>query len=150
MAHWADVEKVVGTTSSPPRPKIRRRPAKRRAKGGSGEGRRGHGAERQATRDSVRAALMRYRMRGHFMPSGPAGIEAPRTRKNLDPRHLWLSRKAISTQRSSSEHVWVRRIGSLRAIVAICERTYCQTLGVEFFSCHFERSAENPGTFRSA
>ena len=50
------------------------------------------------------------------------------------------SPKAISTARSSSITCSASNTARLREIVAICERTYCQTLGVEFM--HISNAAQ--------
>ena len=96
----------------------------------------------QATRDSVRALMLirAYRMRGHFHAKlDPLGIEAPRDREELDPRSYGFT-EAISTARSSSITCSASNTARLREIVAICERTYCQTLGVEFM--HITNAAQ--------
>ena len=90
----------------------------------------------QATRDSVRALMLirAYRMRGHFHAKlDPLGIEAPRDREELDPRTYGFT-EADFDRKIFLDHVLGLEYGSLREIVAICERTYCQTLGVEFLS----------------
>ena len=88
----------------------------------------------QATRDSVRALMLirAYRMRGHFHAKlDPLGIEAPRDREELDPRSYGFT-EADFDRKIFLDHVLGLEYGTLREIVAICERTYCQTLGVEF------------------
>ena len=50
------------------------------------------------------------------------------------------SRRPISTARSSSITCSASNTRTLREIVAICERTYCQTLGVEFM--HITNAAQ--------
>jgi 2-oxoglutarate dehydrogenase E1 component len=96
----------------------------------------------QATRDSVRALMLirAYRMRGHFHAKlDPLGIEAPRDREELDPRTYGFS-EADFDRKIFLDHVLGLEYGSLREIVAICERTYCQTLGVEFM--HITNAAQ--------
>ncbi|MDE5456764.1 2-oxoglutarate dehydrogenase E1 component [Bradyrhizobium sp. CSA112] len=88
----------------------------------------------QATRDSVRALMLirAYRIRGHFFAKlDPLGIEAPRDREELDPRTYGFT-DADFDRKIFLDHVLGLEYGTLREIVAICERTYCQTLGVEF------------------
>ena len=118
--NWAQVEKAVGD-------KIK----------GKAQGK---GAEispadvQQATKDSVRALMLirAYRMRGHL-------------HANLDPLNLAPRNKDIELHPSHygfTEADWDRKIyldkvlglefGTIREIVAILERTYCHTLGVEF------------------
>ena len=88
----------------------------------------------QATRDSVRALMLvrAYRMRGHFHANlDPLGIEAPKSHEELDPQSYGFS-EADFDRRIFLDHVLGLEYGTLREIVAICERTYCQTLGIEF------------------
>src|ERR1700689_3768535 len=96
----------------------------------------------QATRDSVRALMLirAYRMRGHFHAKlDPLGIEAPRDREELDPRTYGFV-DADFDRKIFLDHVLGLEYASLREIVAICERTYCQTLGVEFM--HITNAAQ--------
>src|SRR6187397_2108216 len=127
--NWATVEKAVGAKLT----------AKAQAKGA---------AElstadiNQATRDSVRALMLirAYRMRGHFHAKlDPLGIEAPRDREELDPRTYGFT-EADFDRKIFLDHVLSLEYGTLREIVAICERTYCQTLGVEFM--HITNAAQ--------
>jgi len=118
--NWAQVEKAVGTKLA----------AKAQAKGGEQSA----GDVHQATRDSVRALMLvrAYRMRGHFHANlDPLGIEAPRDREELDPRSYGFV-DADFDRKIFLDHVLGLEYASLREIVAICERTYCQTVGVEF------------------
>ncbi|MDU6239366.1 MAG: 2-oxoglutarate dehydrogenase E1 component, partial [Bradyrhizobium sp.] len=81
-----------------------------------------------------------YRMRGHFHAKlDPLGIEAPRNREELDPRSYGFT-EADYDRKIFLDHVLGLEYGSLREIVAICERTYCQTLGVEFM--HISNAAQ--------
>src|SRR5438477_8933780 len=130
--NWAEVEKVVGAKLA----------AKAQAKGQA------RGAEvtaadlHQATRDSVRALMLirAYRMRGHFHAKlDPLGIEAPRDREELDPRSYGFVEGDFD-RKIFLDHVLGMEYASLREIVAICERTYCQTLGVEFM--HISNAAQ--------
>ena len=96
----------------------------------------------QATRNSVRALMLirAYRMRGHFHAKlDPLGIEAQRDREELDPRTYGFT-EADFDRKIFLDHVLGLEYGSLREIVAICERTYCQTLGVEFM--HITNAAQ--------
>ena len=107
----------------------------------------------QATRDLVRALMLirAYRMRGHFHAKlDPLGIEAPRDREELDPASYGFA-EADFDRKIFLDHVLGLEYGSLREIVAICERTYCQTLGVEFMHIS-NRGAEglDPGAHRRA
>src|SRR6202044_1085856 len=126
--NWAEVEKAVGTKLA----------AKAQAKGSELTPADVH----QATRDSVRALMLirAYRMRGHFHAKrDPLGIEAPRDREELDPRSYGFA-EADFDRKIFLDHVLGLEYGSLREIVAICERTYCQTLGVEFM--HISNAAQ--------
>jgi 2-oxoglutarate dehydrogenase E1 component len=126
--NWAEVEKVVSTKLA----------AKAQAAGSELASTDVH----QATRDSVRALMLirAYRMRGHFHAKlDPLGIEAPRDREELDPRSYGFT-EADFDRKIFLDHVLGLEYGSLREIVAICERTYCQTLGVEFM--HISNAAQ--------
>ncbi len=88
----------------------------------------------QATRDSVRALMLirAYRMRGHFHARlDPLGLEPARDHEELDPRAYGFT-EADMDRKIFLDHVLGLEYGTLREIVAICRRTYCQTLGVEF------------------
>jgi len=88
----------------------------------------------QATRDSVRALMLirAYRMRGHFHANlDPLGIEPTRDHEELDTRTYGFT-DADLDRKIFIDHVLGLETATLREIVAICERTYCQTLGVEF------------------
>ncbi len=88
----------------------------------------------QATRDSVRALMLirAYRMRGHFHANlDPLGIEPKRDHEELDTRTYGFT-DADLDRKIFIDHVLGLETATLREIVAICERTYCQTLGVEF------------------
>jgi 2-oxoglutarate dehydrogenase E1 component len=118
--NWAEVEKAVGTKIA----------AKAQIKGTELTAADVH----QATRDSVRALMLirAYRMRGHFHAKlDPLGIEPPRDREELDPRSYGFVEGDFD-RKIFLDHVLGMEYASLREIVAICERTYCQTLGVEF------------------
>ncbi len=126
--NWVEVEKAVGTKLA----------AKAQAKGADLAPADVH----QATRDSVRALMLirAYRMRGHFHAKlDPLGIEAPRDREELDPRTYGFV-DADFDRKIFLDHVLGLEYATLREIVAICERTYCQTLGVEFM--HISNAAQ--------
>ncbi len=118
--NWAEVEKVIGSKIA----------AKAQAKGAELVAADVH----QATRNSVRALMLirAYRMRGHFHAKlDPLGIEPPRDREELDPRSYGFVDGDFD-RKIFLDHVLGLEYATLREIVAICERTYCQTLGVEF------------------
>jgi 2-oxoglutarate dehydrogenase E1 component len=96
----------------------------------------------QATRDSVRALMLirAYRMRGHFHARlDPLDLEPARDHEELDPRAYGFT-DADMDRKIFLDHVLGLEYGTLREIVAICERTYCQTLGVEFM--HISNGAQ--------
>jgi 2-oxoglutarate dehydrogenase E1 component len=126
--NWPGVEKAVGAKIA----------AKAQVKGSELTAADVH----QATRDSVRALMLirAYRMRGHFHAKlDPLGIEPPRDREELDPRSYGFT-EADFDRKIFLDHVLGMEYASLREIVAICERTYCQTLGVEFM--HISNAAQ--------
>ena len=122
--NWAQLEKAVGTKL-----------AVRAQARGTDKGAELSAADvHRATRDSVRALMLirAYRMRGHFHARlDPLGIEPPRDREELDPRSYGFVDGDFD-RKIFLDHVVGLEYATLREIVAICERTYCQTLGVEF------------------
>src|ERR1700729_4453836 len=87
----------------------------------------------QATRDSVRALMLirAYRMRGHFHAKlDPLGIEPPRDHEELDPRSYGFGDGDLDRP-IFLDNVLGLELGTIREIVAILSRTYCQTLGIE-------------------
>src|SRR5215468_1234148 len=130
--NWVQVEKAVGAKVA----------AKAQEKARSAGAEVTQADVHQATRDSVRALMLirAYRMRGHFHAKlDPLGIEAPRDREELDPRSYGFV-EADFDRKIFLDHVLGLEYGTLREIVAICERTYCQTLGVEFM--HISNAAQ--------
>ncbi|HKS63359.1 MAG TPA: 2-oxoglutarate dehydrogenase E1 component, partial [Xanthobacteraceae bacterium] len=88
----------------------------------------------QATRDSVRALMLirAYRIRGHFHANlDPLGLEPRKDDEELDPRSYGFG-EADLDRKIFLDKVLGLEFGTMREIVAICQRTYCQTLGVEF------------------
>ncbi|MGP0093532.1 MAG: 2-oxoglutarate dehydrogenase E1 component [Xanthobacteraceae bacterium] len=88
----------------------------------------------QATRDSIHALMLirAYRARGHLHARlDPLELERPRDQGELDPRSYGFS-EADYDRRIFLDYVLGLEFGTLREIVAILQRTYCQTLGVEF------------------
>jgi 2-oxoglutarate dehydrogenase E1 component len=134
--NWAEVEKAVGA-------KIAAKVQAQAQTQGQVKGVEITAADvHQATRDSVRALMLirAYRMRGHFHANlDPLGIEAPRDREELDPRSYGFVEGDFD-RKIFLDHVLGMEYASLREIVAICERTYCQTLGVEFM--HISNAAQ--------
>src|SRR5271169_1054213 len=96
----------------------------------------------QATRDSIHALMLirAYRMRGHFHAKlDPLGIQEEPNEAELDPRSYSFG-DADFDRNIFLDHVLGLEYGTLKEIVAICERTYCQTLGVEFM--HITNAAQ--------
>src|SRR5262245_40551884 len=88
----------------------------------------------QATRDSIHALMLirAYRARGHFYANlDPLGLETHRNEEDLDPRSYGFT-EADMDRPIFLDKVLGLEFGSLREILAIVRRTYCQTLGVEF------------------
>src|SRR3984885_1679920 len=73
----------------------------------------------------------------------PADVhQATRDREELDPRSYGFAEGDFD-RKMFLDHVLGLEYASLREIVAICERTYCQTLGVEFM--HIPNAAPKGG-----
>jgi 2-oxoglutarate dehydrogenase E1 component len=88
----------------------------------------------QATRDSIRALMLirAYRARGHFHAHlDPLGLEPQRDEQDLDPASYGFS-DGDYDRPIFLDRVLGLEFGTLREILAIVRRTYCQTLGVEF------------------
>jgi 2-oxoglutarate dehydrogenase E1 component len=117
---WSEVEKAVGD-------KIK---AKAQATGVE------LSAEhvQQATRDSIHALMLirAYRARGHFHANlDPLGLEPRNNEEELDPRSYGFT-EADMDRPIFLDKVLGLEFATLREILAILRRTYCQTLGVEF------------------
>src|SRR3954465_5435912 len=88
----------------------------------------------RATRDSVRALMLirAYRVRGHLYANrDPRGLAVRGDHEELHPSHYGFS-EADLDRPIFLDNVLGLEFGTIREIVAILERTYCQTLGVEF------------------
>jgi 2-oxoglutarate dehydrogenase E1 component len=88
----------------------------------------------QATRDSIHALMLirAYRIRGHFHANlDPLGLEPPKDRSELDPLSYSFT-EADYDRPIFLDRVLGLEFGTIREIVAILQRTYCQTIGVEF------------------
>ncbi len=88
----------------------------------------------RSTRNSIRALMLirAYRARGHFHANlDPLGLEAPKNTEELDPRTYGFS-DADLDRPIFLDKVLGLEFGTVRQIVGILRRTYCQTLGVEF------------------
>src|SRR5215210_1568058 len=88
----------------------------------------------RATRDSVRALMLirAYRVRGHLHANlDPLGLAVRGDHEELHPSHYGFT--DVDFDRPIFlDHVLGLEFGTIREIVALLERTYCQTLGVEF------------------
>jgi 2-oxoglutarate dehydrogenase E1 component len=96
----------------------------------------------RATRDSVRALMLirAYRARGHFYANlDPLGLEPPKNEEELDPRSYGFG-EADLDRPIFVDGVLGLQFGTIRQILAILRRTYCQTLGVEFL--HLSNGAQ--------
>jgi 2-oxoglutarate dehydrogenase E1 component len=92
------------------------------------------GHVQQATRDSVRALMLirAFRMRGHLHANlDPLGLEPRKDPEELDPRSYGFTDSDLDRP-IFLDHVLGLEFGTLRQMLAILQRTYCQTLGVEF------------------
>ncbi len=88
----------------------------------------------QATRDSIHALMLirAYRARGHFHANlDPLGLEPPKNEADLDPRSYGFTDSDLDRP-IFLDKVLGLEFATLREILAILRRTYCQTLGVEF------------------
>src|SRR5512147_3246857 len=96
----------------------------------------------QATRDSIHALMLirAYRMRGHFHAKlDPLEIAVEPNETELDPRSYGFA-EADLDRKIFLDMVLGLEFASMREIVAILRRTYCQTLGVEFM--HISNAAQ--------
>ncbi|WP_119390290.1 2-oxoglutarate dehydrogenase E1 component [Taklimakanibacter lacteus] len=89
---------------------------------------------RKATMDSVRALMMirAYRMRGHLAADlDPLHLREPVPQPELDPKSYGF------TEADLDRPIFIDRVlgleqATIRQMVDILQRTYCNTLGVEF------------------
>ncbi len=96
----------------------------------------------QATRDSIHALMLirAYRIRGHFHANlDPLGIQVPPDEAELDPKSYGFA-EADLDRKIFLDMVLGLEFASMREIVTILRRTYCQTLGVEFM--HISNAAQ--------
>src|SRR6185369_2148462 len=88
----------------------------------------------QATRDSIHALMLirAYRIRGHFHAKlDPLALSPEKDEEELDPRSYGFT-DADMDRPIFLDKVLGLEFATMREIVAILRRTYCQTLGVEF------------------
>jgi 2-oxoglutarate dehydrogenase E1 component len=117
---WGEVERAVGD-------KLKARAQSRGVEISSAE-------VLQATRDSIHALMLirAYRIRGAFHANlDPLGLEPPKDRSELDPRSYGFDETDYDRP-IFLDRVLGLEFGTIREIVTILQRTYCQTLGVEF------------------
>src|SRR6202045_4436378 len=96
----------------------------------------------RATRDSIRGLMLirAYRARGHFHANlDPLGLEVPKNEEGLDPRTYGFNDADLDRQ-IFLDKVLGLEFGTVRQIIGILRRTYCQTLGVEFL--HISNGAQ--------
>ncbi len=88
----------------------------------------------RAQRDSVRAIMMirAFRMRGHLHAKlDPLGLEPARSHEELDPTTYGFT-PADYDRKIFIDGVLGLEFASIRQMLEILDRTYCQTLGFEF------------------
>ena len=96
----------------------------------------------QSTRDSIHALMLvrAYRVRGHFHAKlDPLGLEPEKNEEELDPRSYGFE-EADLDRKIFLDKVLGLEFASMREIVAILRRTYCQTIGIEFM--HISNAAQ--------
>ncbi|MGY6246593.1 2-oxoglutarate dehydrogenase E1 component [Bosea thiooxidans] len=88
----------------------------------------------QATRDSVRAIMLirAYRMRGHLYANlDPLGIETRTDDDELSPAAFGFT-EADLDRKIFIDNVLGMEFATIREMVAVLQRTYCGTVGIEF------------------
>jgi 2-oxoglutarate dehydrogenase E1 component len=96
----------------------------------------------QAARDSIHALMLirAYRIRGHFHAKlDPLELEPAKNEEELDPRSYGFA-DADLDRKIYLDKVLGLEFASVREIVAILRRTYCQTIGIEFM--HISNAAQ--------
>jgi 2-oxoglutarate dehydrogenase E1 component len=96
----------------------------------------------QAARDSIQALMLirAYRIRGHFHAKlDPLGLEPEKNDSELDPKSYGFGESDMD-RRIFLDKVLGLDFASMREIVPILRRTYCQTLGLEFM--HISNAAQ--------
>ena len=96
----------------------------------------------RATRDSVRAIMMirAYRMRGHLHANlDPLGLDPQKDHEELHPSTYGFT-DADYDRKIFIDHVLGLEYATLREMLAILRRTYCDTIGWEFM--HISDPAE--------
>ncbi|RDJ22464.1 2-oxoglutarate dehydrogenase E1 component [Bosea caraganae] len=88
----------------------------------------------QATRDSVRALMLirAYRMRGHLHAKlDPLGIEQVKDPEEFSPASFGFG-EADLDRKIFIDNVLGLEFASVREMTTILQRTYCNTIGIEF------------------
>jgi 2-oxoglutarate dehydrogenase E1 component len=96
----------------------------------------------EATRDSIHALMLirAYRIRGHFHAKlDPLNLVVEQNEEELDPRSYGFT-EADLDRKIFLDKVLGLEFASMREIVAILRRTYCQTIGLEFM--HISNAAQ--------
>ncbi len=96
----------------------------------------------RATRDSVRALMMirAYRMRGHLHANlDPLGLEPRRDHEELHPGNYGFD-EADYDRKIFIDNVLGLEFATIREMMSILRRTYCDTIGFEFM--HISDPAE--------
>ncbi len=96
----------------------------------------------RSTRDSVRALMMirAYRMRGHLHANlDPLGLEPSKDHEELHPSSYGFT-EADYDRKIFIDHVLGLEFATIREMLAILRRTYCDTIGFEFM--HMSDPAE--------
>jgi 2-oxoglutarate dehydrogenase E1 component len=96
----------------------------------------------QSTRDSIHALMLirAYRIRGHFHAKlDPLDLAPEKNEEELDPRSYGFE-EADLDRKIFLDMVLGLEFASMREIVAILRRTYCQTIGIEFM--HISNAAQ--------
>jgi len=96
----------------------------------------------RATRDSVRAIMMirAYRMRGHLHANlDPLGLDPQKDHEELHPASYGFT-DADYDHKIFIDHVLGMENATLREMLAVLRRTYCDTIGWEFM--HISDPAE--------
>lgn len=96
----------------------------------------------RATRDSVRALMMirAYRMRGHLHANlDPLGLEQPKDHEELHPATYGFTESDYD-RKIFIDHVLGLEYATVREMLPILRRTYCDTIGFEFM--HMSDPAE--------
>ena len=96
----------------------------------------------QATRDSLHALMLirAYRMRGHFHAKlDPLNLVVEQNEEELDPKSYGFT-EADLDRKIFLDKVLGLEFASMREILEIVRRTYCQTIGIEFM--HISNAAQ--------